>query len=52
MLLICAEEFLSWKENQILKGGDKQSLNLLIDSLGGLSKQEINLLKIKSKILN
>ena len=49
MLLICAEEFLSWKENQILKGGDKQSLNLLIDSLGGLSKQEINLLKIKSK---
>ena len=38
MLIISAEEFSLWKEKQILKGGDNQSLNLLIDLLGGLSK--------------
>ena len=49
MLIISAEEFSLWKEKQILKGGDKQSLSLLIDLLGGLSKNEFNLLKIKSE---
>ncbi len=49
MLIISAEEFSLWKEKQILKGGDHQSLNLLIDLLGGLSKNEFNLLKIKSE---
>ena len=47
MLIISAEEFSLWKEKQILKGGDNQSLNLLIDLIGGLSKNEFNLLKIK-----
>ena len=49
MLTISAEEFLLWKEKQMLKGGDNQSLNLLVDSLGGLSNKKLNLLKIKPK---
>ena len=47
MFLISAEKFLLWKKKQITKGGDNHSLNLLIDSLGGLSNIELNLLKIK-----
>ena len=49
MLIISAEKFLLWKEKQLSKGGDKQSLSLLIDSLGGLSNQELNLIRLKSK---
>ena len=49
MVLVSAEKFSLWKEKQIFKGGDKQSFNLLIDSLGGLSKKELNLIKIKSQ---
>ena len=53
MFLISAEKFSLWKKKQISKGGDNHSLNLLIDSLGGLSNIELNLLKIKSeKVLN
>ena len=49
MLIISAEKFLLWREKQILKGGDRESLGLLIDSLGGISKKELSLLKIKSE---
>ena len=49
MHVISAETFFLWKEKQIIKGGDNKSLNLLIDSLGGLSNNELNLLKIKSE---
>ncbi len=49
MFLVSAEEFSFWKKKQISKGGDNHSLNLLIDSLGGLSNIELNLLKIKSE---
>ena len=49
MEIISANKFLLWKEKQILKGGDKQSLSLLIDLLGGLSNKELNLLRIKSE---
>ena len=49
MFLISAEKFSLWKKKQITKGGDNHSLNLLIDSLGGLSNIELNLLKIKSE---
>ncbi len=49
MFLISAEKFLLWKKKQISKGGENHSLNLLIDSLGGLSNEELNLLKIKSE---
>ncbi len=47
MFLISAEKFSLWKKKQITKGGDNHSLNLLIDSLGGLSNIELNLLKIR-----
>ncbi len=47
MHIVSAETFSSWKEKQILKGGDNRSLNLLIDSLGGLSNKELNLIKVK-----
>ena len=49
MCIVSSEEFSLWKEKQILKGGDKRLLNLLIDLLGGLSKKKLNLLKIKSE---
>ena len=49
MHIISAEKFFQWKEKQLIKGGDNNSLNLLIDSLGGLSNNELNLLKIKSE---
>ncbi len=49
MFVISAEKFSLWKKKQISKGGDNNSLNLLIDSLGGLSNKELNLLKIKSE---
>ena len=48
MFVISAEKFLLWKKKQILKGGDNNSLNLLIDSLGVISNKELNLLKIKT----
>ena len=49
MCIVSAETFLLWKEKQLLKGGDDKSLSLLIDSVGGLSKKDINLFKIKSE---
>jgi release factor glutamine methyltransferase len=49
MFLISAEKFSLWKKKQITKGGDNHSLNLLIDSLGGLSNIELNLLKIRKE---
>ena len=49
MFVISAEKFSSWKKKQILKGGDNKSLSLLIDSLGGLSNKDLNLLKIRSE---
>ena len=48
MCRISTEELLTWKEKQILKGGDSKSLDLLIDLAGGLSEKELNLIKIKS----
>ncbi len=47
MVIISAKKLLMWEKKQLLKGGDKKSLNLLIDLLGGLSKKEFNFLKIK-----
>ncbi len=48
MSIISAEKFLLWKKKQILKGGDKQSLTLLLDILGGISSKELNLQIINS----
>jgi len=49
MFSISAEKFSLWKKKQISKGGNINSLNLLIDSLAGLSNKELTLLKIKSE---
>ncbi len=49
MHVISAEKFSLWKKKQMLKGGDVKSFGLLIDSLGGLSNKDLNLLKIKSE---
>ncbi len=49
MSLVSTDEFLFWKEKQILKGGDRESLNLLIDSLAGLSIKEFNLFRLKAE---
>ena len=49
MTIISAKKFLLWKRKQIDKGGDNKSFSLLIDLLGGLSKKDLNLLKIKSE---
>ncbi|MDC3118933.1 peptide chain release factor N(5)-glutamine methyltransferase [Prochlorococcus sp. AH-716-K03] len=49
MFIISAEKFFFWREKQLLKGGDKKSLNLLIDLLGGLSNNHLNFLKIRSE---
>ena len=50
MFVISTEKFSLWKKKQISKGGDNNSLNLLIDSLAGLSNKELTLIKIKSKV--
>ncbi len=49
MEIISTKKLLMWEKKQLLKGGDKKSLCLLIDLLGGLSKKKFNLLKIKSE---
>ena len=48
MFKISSDKFLLWKKKLISKGGNSQSLSLLIDLLGGLSNKEYNLLRIKS----
>jgi len=42
MLSISVKEFLFWKKTQLSKGGDHQSLALLLDSLGGISTSDLN----------
>ena len=46
MLSISVKEFLFWKKKQLSKGGDHQSLALLLDSVGGISKSDLNSLNI------
>jgi len=46
MLSISAKEFLFWKKNQLLKGGDQQSFAVLLDCIGGISTTDQNLLNI------
>ena len=47
MLCISVKEFLLWKKKQLSKGGDQQSLEFLLDCIGGISTSDLNL-----KILN
>ncbi len=46
---ISVKEFLFWKKTQLSKGGDHQSLALLLDSVGGLSTSDLSLLSINPK---
>ena len=46
---ISVKEFLFWKKTQLSKGGDHQSLALLLDSAGGISNSDLNLSRIKSR---
>jgi len=45
---ISVKEFLCWKKKQLSKGGDHQSLALLLDSVGGISNSDLNLSRINS----
>ena len=47
MLCISAEELLFWKKKQLSKGGDQQSLEVLLDCVSDISTRDLNL-----KILN
>ena len=49
MLCIPVKEFLCWKKRQLSKGGDHQSFDFLLDSIGGLSQSNSNLLSIKQE---
>ncbi len=46
---ISVKEFLFWKKTQLSKGGDNQSLSLLLDSVGGVSTSDLSLLSINPK---
>jgi len=46
MLSISVKEFLFWKKKQLSKGGDQQSFAVLLDSVGGVSRSDINLITI------
>ena len=46
---VSVKDFFLWKEKQIFKGGNKQSLSLLIDLIGGISHDELNLLRLNSE---
>ena len=46
MLSISVKEFLIWKKKQLSKGGDQQSLALLLDCIGGISASDLNLMSI------
>ena len=48
MSSISATDFLLWKEKQLSKGGDNESLDLLIELIGGINRNDINLCKINS----
>ena len=49
MSSISSRQFLLWKKKQLLKGGDNQSLSLLLECVGGISNEDNNLLAINSE---
>ena len=49
MLSISVKDFLFWKKKQLSKGGDHQSFAILIECIGGISHNDLNLLTIKSQ---
>ena len=49
MFKVSTQKLLTWKQKQLLKGGDVQSLDFLLDSVGGLSNKKLNSIKFKSE---
>ncbi len=49
MLCISVEEFLFWKKNQLSKGGNQQSLSVLLDCIGGVSNNDQSLISINPR---
>ncbi len=49
MQSVSVKELLLWKNQQLSKGGENQSLALLLDTLGGISKSDFNLSRINPK---
>ena len=45
---ISVKEFLSWEKKQINKGGNIESLSLLLEIIGGISQDRLNLIRINS----
>ena len=46
MLSISVKDFLFWKNKQLSKGGDQHTFSVLLDCVGGVSRSDINLLRI------
>ena len=49
MFIVSVEELLSWIDEQLNNGGSKESLFLMLDIVSGLSKKDLNYLKINPK---
>ena len=49
MLSISVKEILFWKKTQLSKGGDHESLALLLDCMGGIPTSDLNLLNINPR---
>ena len=46
MLCITGKEFLFWKKKLLSKGGDQQSLAVLLNCIGGITITDLNLISI------
>ena len=49
MCRISSEEILLWRREQLAKGGNTSSIDILLECLGGISHEELNLIKLKSQ---
>lgn len=49
MFTISTDKFLSWKKEQLHKGGDSESFSFLLDTYGGITKKDLNLFTLKSQ---
>ena len=49
MHCISAKQLLLWKNQQLSKGGDKESLSLLLEAKGGISSRELSFLNLNPK---
>ena len=49
MLCISVKDFLFWKKKQLSKGGDQPSFAVLLDCIGGVSFNDLNLITINPR---